>query len=159
MELSFELIREAGLRIPTPIGPTIGIIGALVLGDAAVSANLVSPVLIVLVALTGICSFAIPDFSLNFTFRIYKFAYIFLGYFAGLFGIAIGLFIQVIILSNLRSFGAPYLAPYAPMTNLKSSISYFVHPIWRRETRSDFLNTKRPKEQPHISMKWHKFEK
>ena len=159
MELSFELIREAGLRIPTPIGPTIGIIGALVLGDAAVSANLVSPVLIVLVALTGICSFAIPDFSLNFTFRIYKFAYIFLGYFAGLFGIALGLFIQVAILCNLRSFGAPYLAPYAPMTNLKSSISYFVHPIWRRETRSDFLNTKRPKEQPHISMKWHMFGK
>lgn len=154
MEISFELIREAGLRIPTPIGPTIGIIGALVLGDAAVSANLVSPVLIVLVAITGICSFAIPDYSLNFTFRIYKFAYIFLGYLAGLLGIAVGLFTQVVILCNLRSFGAPYLAPYTPMTNLKSSISYFIHPIWRRETRSDFLNTKRPKEQPHISMKW-----
>ena len=154
MEISFELIREAGLRIPTPIGPTIGIIGALVLGDAAVSANLVSPVLIIIVALTGICSFAIPDFSLNFTFRIYKFLYIFLGYIAGLLGIAIGLFVQITLLCNLRSFGASYLAPYAPMTNLKSSVSYFIHPIWRRETRSDFLNTKRPKEQPHISMKW-----
>ena len=154
MEISFELIREAGLRIPTPIGPTIGIIGALVLGDAAVSANLVSPVLIIIVAITGICSFAIPDFSLNFTFRIYKFLYIFLGYLAGFLGIAVGLFTQIAILCNLRSFGAPYFAPYAPMTNLKSSISYFLHPIWRRETRSDFLNTKRPKEQPHISMKW-----
>jgi len=159
MEIAFELIREAGLRIPTPIGPTIGIIGALILGDAAVSANLVSPVVIVLVAITGICSFAIPDYSLNFTFRIYKFAYIFLGYLAGLFGIAIGVFIQVIILYNLRSFGAPYLAPYAPMTNLKSSISYFIHPIWKRETRSDFLNTKRPKEQAPISMKWHFWKK
>lgn len=159
LEIAFELIREAGLRIPTPIGPTIGIIGALILGDAAVTANLVSPVVIVLVAITGICSFAIPDYSLNFTFRIYKFAYIFLGYFAGLFGIALGLFIQVVILSNLRSFGAPYLAPYAPMTNLKSSVSYFVHPIWRRETRSDFLNTKRPKEQAAISMKWHFWKK
>lgn len=155
MEISFELIREAGLRIPTPIGPTIGIIGALVLGDAAVSANLVSPVLIVLVALTGICSFAIPDFSLNFTFRIYKFIYIFLGYFIGLFGIAIGIFIHVVLLTNLKSFGASYFAPYAPMTNLNTSISYFIHPIWRRETRSDFLNTKRPREQPHISRKWH----
>lgn len=154
MEISFELIREAGLRIPTPIGPTIGIIGALVLGDAAVSANLVSPVIIIIVAITGICSFAIPDFSLNFTFRIYKFLYIFLGYLAGLLGIAVGLFAQVSILSNLRSFGVSYFAPYAPMTNLKTSISYFMHPIWRRETRSDFLNTKRPKEQPHISMKW-----
>lgn len=159
MEISFELIREAGLRIPTPIGPTIGIIGALVLGDAAVSANLVSPVLIVLVALTGICSFAIPDFSLNFTFRIYKFLYIFLGYFIGLFGIAVGIFVHVVLLTNLKSFGASYFAPYAPMTNLNTSISYFIHPIWRRETRSDFLNTKRPREQPHISMKWHFWQK
>lgn len=159
MEISFELIREAGLRIPTPIGPTIGIIGALVLGDAAVSANLVSPVLIVLVALTGICSFAIPDFSLNFTFRIYKFLYIFLGYFAGLLGIAVGLFVQVVLLCNLNSFGAPYFAPYAPMSNINTSISYFIHPIWKRENRSDFLNTKRPKEQSHISMKWHFWKK
>lgn len=155
MEISFELIREAGLRIPTPIGPTIGIIGALVLGDAAVSANLVSPVLIIIVAITGICSFAIPDFSLNFTFRIYKFLYIFLGFFAGLLGIAIGIFYQVALLSNLDSFGASYFSPYSPMTNLKTSISYFAHPIWRRETRSDFLNTKRPKEQAKISMRWH----
>lgn len=154
MELAFELIREAGLRIPTPIGPTIGIIGALVLGDAAVSANLVSPVLIIIVAITGICSFAIPDFSLNFTFRIYKFLYIFLGYIAGFLGIAVGLYLQTAVLCNLKSFGAYYLAPYAPMTNLKSSVSYFLHPIWKRETRSDFLNTKRPKEQAHYSMKW-----
>ncbi len=154
MEVSFELIREAGLRIPTPIGPTIGIIGALVLGEAAVSANIVSPVLIIIVALTGICSFAIPDFSLNFTFRIYKFIYIFLGYLAGLFGIAVGIFVQITLLCNLRSFGASYLAPYAPLTNLNTSISYFIPPIWKRETRSDFLNTKRPKEQPPISMKW-----
>ena len=156
MEISFELIREAGLRIPTPIGPTIGIIGALVLGEAAVSANLVSPVLIVIVAITGICSFAIPDFSLNFTFRIYKFLYIFLGYIAGLLGIAVGLFIQTAVLCNLKSFGVSYLAPYVPRTNLKSAISYFIRPIWKRETRGDFLNTKRPKEQPHISMSWKK---
>ena len=154
MEVAFELIREAGLRIPTPIGPTIGIIGALVLGDAAVSANLVSPVLIIIVAITGICSFAIPDFSLNFTFRIYKFLYIFLGYIAGLLGIAVGLFIQTAILCNLKSFGVSYLAPYVPRTNLKSAISFFIRPIWKRETRGDFLNTKRPNEQAHYSMKW-----
>lgn len=154
MEVAFELIREAGLRIPTPIGPTIGIIGALVLGDAAVSANLVSPVLIIIVAITGICSFAIPDFSLNFTFRIYKFLYIFLGFIAGFLGIAVGLYLQTAILCNLKSFGVYYLAPYVPMTNLKTSVSYFLHPIWKRENRSDFLNTKRPNEQPHYSMKW-----
>lgn len=154
MEISFELIREAGLRIPSPIGPTIGIIGALILGDAAVTANLVSPISIIIVALTGICSFAIPDFSLNFTFRIYKFLYIMLAYIAGFLGIGVGLFCQFSILCSLNSFGVSYLSPYIPVTNFKSSISYFVHSIWKRETRSDFLNTKRPKEQDHISRKW-----
>lgn len=154
MEFSFELIREAGLRIPSPIGPTIGIIGALILGDAAVSANLVSPISIIIVAITGICSFVIPDFSLNFAFRIYKFLYIILGYITGFLGIAIGLFAQFSILCNLSSFGVSYLEPYIPVTNFNTSISYFIHSIWKREHRSDFLNTKRPKEQPKISRKW-----
>lgn len=154
MEISFELIREAGLRIPNPVGPTVGIIGALILGDAAVSANLVSPISIIIVAITGICSFSIPDFSLNFTFRIYKFIYIFLGYMAGFLGIAIGLFAQLSILCALSSFGVSYLAPYIPVTNLHTSISYFVHSIWKREYRSDFLNTKRPTKQQKISRKW-----
>ena len=69
MEVSFELIREAGLRVPSPIGPTIGIVGALILGEAAVSASIVSPILIIIVSLTAICSFAVPDFSLSFTLR------------------------------------------------------------------------------------------
>ncbi len=63
MEISFEIIREAGLRVPSPIGPTLGIVGALVLGQAAVSAGIVSPILIIIVAITGISSFAIPDFT------------------------------------------------------------------------------------------------
>lgn len=158
MEVAFELIREAGLRIPTPIGPTIGIIGALVLGEAAVTANLVNPAVIIIVALTGLCSFAIPDFSLNFSFRIYKFLYIFLAFIAGFLGIAIGLFSQIAILVNFKSFGVPYLSPYTPFVNFKKSFSYLIPPIWKRERRSDFLNTVRPKEQPSISLKW-KFRK
>lgn len=66
LEISFELIREAGLRVPSPIGPTIGIVGAVILGQAAVSASVVSPFLIIIVAITGIASFAIPDFSFRF---------------------------------------------------------------------------------------------
>ena len=154
MEISFELIREAGLRVPSPFGSTIGIIGALVLGDAAVSANLVSPILIIVVAITGLSSFTIPDFSLSFSFRIYRFLYTLLGALCGLVGIAIGLFIQVSVLANLRSFGAPYLAPYIPSTNSQTALSYFVKPIWKREKRADFLNTKRPIEEGKISMKW-----
>ena len=76
MEISFELIREAGLRVPSPMGATIGIVGALILGEAAVNANIVSPILIIIVAITGICSFAIPDFSLGFSLRLWRFFYI-----------------------------------------------------------------------------------
>ena len=159
MEASFELLREAGLRVPSPFGSTIGIIGALVLGEAAVSANLVSPILIIIVATTGICSFTIPDFSLSFSFRIFRFVYIILGYLCGILGIAAGLFIQTCILIELKSFGVPYFSPFIPTSNTNTSISYFVKPICLREKRADFLNTKRPKEAEKISMKWKFWER
>ncbi|MCL2341499.1 MAG: spore germination protein [Firmicutes bacterium] len=88
MEISFELIRESGLRVPSLIGPTIGIVGALVLGNAAVAAHLVSPILIIIVAITGICSFAIPDYSMGFALRIFRFMFIIMGFLAGFLGIA-----------------------------------------------------------------------
>lgn len=91
---------------------------------------------------------------MSFTFRIYKFLYIFLGYVFGFLGIAIGIFIQLGILANLKSFGVSYLAPYAPLTDFASDISFFQKPIWKREYRADFLNTKRPKEEEYISRKW-----
>lgn len=152
MEFSFELIREAGLRVPTPIGPTIGIVGALILGQAAVDANIVSPILIIIVAITGIASFAIPDFSLSFHCRLVRFAYITLGYILGFLGICIGLFIHFLIVASLKSFGYPYLQPYVPVT--KDYKGLLLSPAWKRENRADFLNTKRPKKQDKISMGW-----
>lgn len=153
MEISFELIREAGLRVPSPIGPTIGIVGALVLGQAAVSASIVSPILIIVVAITAIASFAIPDFSFGFHLRIMRFIFIFLGYIAGFFGIAFGICIYVCILCSINSFGIPYMAPYGPVTNLNES-GFFLKPVWKREKRPDYLNTKREKSQNHISRTW-----
>lgn len=116
MEISLELIREAGIRVPSPLGQTISIIGGLVLSEAAVSANIVSPILIIIVAITGLSSFAIPDFSLSFHVRISRFVYIFLGYFGGFLGISLGLFIHFAILCNIQSFGISYLAPYVPVS-------------------------------------------
>ncbi|MBR1802878.1 MAG: spore germination protein [Clostridia bacterium] len=153
MEISFELIREAGLRVPSPIGPTIGIVGALVLGQAAVSAGIVSPILIIIVAITGIASFSIPDFSFGFHLRILRFVFILLGYIAGFFGIALGMFVYLCVLFSLNSFGVPYMVPYGPVTNLNHG-GYFVEPTWKREKRPDFLNTKKEISQEHISMKW-----
>ena len=123
-------------------------------GESAVSANLVSPILIIIVAITAICSFSIPDFSLGFSLRIFRFLYIILGYLAGFLGIAIGLFVQLVILASSKSFGVSYLAPYLPVTNLSTDASYFIPPMWKRETRADFLNTKHPRSQGKISMNW-----
>ena len=153
MEISFELIREAGLRVPSPIGPTIGIVGALVLGQAAVSAGIVSPILIILVAITGIASFAIPDFSFGFHLRILRFVFTILGYISGFLGIGVGIFSYITILCNLKSFGVPYTVPFAPTTHSFGS-EYFISPIWKREKRPDFLNAKKQDSQKHISMEW-----
>ncbi|MBO5349815.1 MAG: spore germination protein [Clostridia bacterium] len=156
MEISFELIREAGLRVPTPLGSTIGIVGALILGEAAVSASLVSPVLIIVVAITAICSFSIPDFSLSFTFRIYRFVYIILGYLAGFLGIGFGLFIQLALMCNLQSFGSPYITPFSLNKNKRSISTYFVPPIWKRERNSEFVHAQKKYSQRKISMVWRK---
>lgn len=156
MEISFELIREASLRVPSPIGSTIGIIGGLILGEAAVSANLVSPLLIIIVAITGICSYAIPDFSLNFTIRSFRFVFIILAYIAGFLGISLGIFIQLILLSKLQSFGVSYFSPYLPVGNKNTDSTFYIKPVWKREKRSNFLNTKRPDQESKTSMLWKK---
>lgn len=156
MELSFELIREASLRIPSPMGSTIGIIGGLILGEAAVSANIVSPILIIIVALTGICSFAIPDYSLGFCLRIFRFMYIILAYIAGFLGMGLGIFLQLIFLNNIKSFGVSYFSPYIPAGNKNTTNTLFARPIWQIEKRSNFLNTKKPITEAKISMEWKK---
>ncbi len=153
MEISFELIREAGLRVPSPIGPTIGIVGALVLGQAAVSANIVSPILIIIVAITGIASFAIPDFSFGFHLRIMRFVFLILSFFSGFLGIGICIFVYTTVLCSLKSFGVPYMVPFAPKTKVNGN-GYFISPIWKSEKRPNYLNTKKVNSQNHISMEW-----
>ncbi len=139
--------------------PLCGIIGALILGDAAVSANIVSPILIIIVASSGICSFAIPDNALRFTIKLFRFMYIILGYLAGFLGIALGAFIHFILLSSQSSFGIPFFSPYIPYYDVKSNDTMYMNPVWRREKRNSFLNTKKPNVENHISMKWRQNEK
>ena len=147
MEFSFELIREAGIRVPGPIGPTLGIIGALILGQAAVAANIVSPILIIIVAVTGIGSFAIPNYSLAYSIRIMRFAFIFFGACAGFLGITLGLFLLGIWSAALKSFGVPFMAPLGPRTSGSFRNVMFKAPEWKQEDRPDYLNAKRSKKQ------------
>ena len=154
MEISFELLREAGLRVSSSFSNTIGIIGALVLGESAVNANIVSPILIIIVAFTGICGFAIPDFLLGFSVRLLRFLYIILGYLAGFLGIAVGFYIHFVYWTSIKSFGVPYFSPYIPISDLDNNSSYSLKSIWKRESRNRNLNTKRPQKENKISMKW-----
>lgn len=115
MEFSFELIREAGARIPSILGPTIGIVGALILGQAAVQANIVSPALVIVVAITALGSFTIPNIGFSFTVRVARFIFIFLAAILGFFGIAFGLIVLSFAVTGMKSLGVPMLAPVAPL--------------------------------------------
>jgi len=112
MELAFELLREAGVRIPGSIGSTIGIVGGIIIGQAAVEANLVSPIVVIVVAFTALCSFAVPNEEFATAFRLLKFVLIGLSAWLGYFGMLAGLLGILIHLSHLNSFGNSYLAPF-----------------------------------------------
>lgn len=153
MEISFEIIREASLRVPTAIGSTIGIVGALVIGQAAVSAGIVSPILIIIVSITALSSFAIPDYAFSFHLRVFRFLFILLGYTAGFLGIGTGLFVYLATICNMDSFGISYSMPYYD-TKFSTKEGIMLPPIWKREYRASYLATKKEKKQEHISMKW-----
>jgi spore germination protein len=111
MELAFELLREAGIRMPGNMGNAIGIVGGLIVGQAAVEANLVSPVVVLVVAFTALCSFAVPNEAFASAFRLIKFFLILLCALLGFGGLWFGILFLVIHLSGLESFGIPYLVP------------------------------------------------
>ena len=112
MELAFELIREAGLRMPGAIGNTIGIVGGLIVGQAAVSANLVSPMTVVVVAVTALGSFSVTNEEFSEALRLTKYGFLFLGATVGLFGISLAWYLLILHLSELTSLGIPFLYPF-----------------------------------------------
>jgi len=114
MELTFELLREAGARMPRAIGPAISIVGALVLGQAAVQAGIVSPAMIIIVAFTAISNFVMPQLNIAIAARLIRFALTLAAGLFGFFGIFAGVLIIAIHLSGLTSFGIPYMAPLSP---------------------------------------------
>ncbi|WP_342555931.1 spore germination protein [Paenibacillus sp. FSL R7-0652] len=118
MEIAFEALREAGVRLPKQVGSAVSIVGALIIGQAATTAGIVSAPMIIIVAITGIASFMIPRYSASIATRLLRFPIMILAGTLGLIGVMLGVILIVIHLSSLRSFGAPYLSPAAP-TNAK----------------------------------------
>jgi spore germination protein len=124
MEVAIEIIREAGLRLPAPLGQTIGVVGVIVVGQAAIQASLVSPLLLIVVALTTISSFTIPAYDLASAIRFLRFPMMLMAAFFGLYGIIIGVSVVLAHLVTLKSFGAYYLSPFAPqrVEEMKDSV-------------------------------------
>ena len=152
MDFSFEMIREAGIRMPNPIGSVLGIVGGLILGQAAVSAKIVSPIMIIVIAITGIGSFATADYSLSWSYRILKIIFVIIGASFGFFGIALGIFAYAMLIAGSTSFGIPFLSPAPSGDLIKNAL--FVPPVWKMEKRPEYLKTKRPERSDRISKKW-----
>lgn len=152
MDFSFEMIREAGVRMPGPIGSILGIVGGLILGQAAVSAKIVSPIMIIVIAITGIGSFATADYSLGWSYRILKVLFVLIGATFGFYGIALGMFVYAVLLAASKSFGVPFLSPLPGNKLYKNAV--FVPPVWQMEKRPEYLHTKRARREDKISKKW-----
>lgn len=152
MDFSFEMIREAGVRMPGPIGSVLGIVGGLILGQAAVSAKIVSPIMIIVIAITGIGSFATADYSLGWSYRILKVLFVLIGTTFGFYGIALGMFVYAVLLAASKSFGVPFLSPLPGNKPYKNAV--FVPPVWRMEKRPEYLHAKRSRREDKISKKW-----
>jgi spore germination protein KA len=149
MEITFEILRESAVRVPSVVGPSIGIVGTLILGTAAVDANLVSPILVVIVAITGLSSFTIPGVSLNFAVRLLRFCMLLSAVMIGFYGIALFLAFLLAYLVSLKSFGVPFLSPMAP--HQPSSKDMILRPpSWKQWLRpfsvspKDKVRTKKP---------------
>lgn len=140
MEVTFEILREAGVRMPRAIGQAVSIVGALVLGDAAVQAGLVSPAMVIVVSLTAISSFVIPSYDLGIVTRVLRFLFMVLAASFGLFGISAGIVALVLHLCSLRSFGVPVMSPLAPMSKGVFRDGLFRFPLWRMHLRPRFLS-------------------
>ncbi|MCL2204672.1 MAG: spore germination protein [Defluviitaleaceae bacterium] len=148
LDAAFELLREAGIRLRSASGGTIGIVGGLIIGQAAVEAGLVSPIVLIIVAVTGIATFSIPSVSLVYGFRLIKYFILILAAMFGFIGLWAGLLVTLIHLAGMRSFGFPYLMPFAAWEmnkyeDLKDSI--FRLPLFWLKRRPFYADPKQSK--------------
>ncbi|HET7559282.1 MAG TPA: spore germination protein [Limnochordia bacterium] len=135
MEAVFEVLREAGIRLPRQIGQTISIVGVLVIGQAAVQASIISAPMVILVAFSGIASFVVPQYAFGLALRILRFPMILAGGIFGLFGIVTLTVLTAIHLLALRSFGVPYLAGLSPVTTTSPQDTLVRLPHWLMRRR------------------------
>lgn len=142
METTIELLREAGARLPTKIGQTIGIVGGIVIGQAAVQAGFTSNILIMTVATSAITSFVVPSYIMSGSIRLIRFGFILLAGLLGNLGLIIGIGFMTIHLAGIKSLGTSYLTPISPF-NLSDILDTFIRgPFWAFKKRPSIVKTK-----------------
>ncbi|MDF2960008.1 MAG: hypothetical protein K0S39_1743 [Paenibacillus sp.] len=137
MEVTFEALREAGVRLPKPVGQAISIVGALVIGEAAVQAGIVSSAMVIVVAVTAIASFVIPAFNIAISIRMLRFPLMAVASVLGLYGVMLGLLALLIHLCSLNSFGVPYLTPLAPSRRKGQDV--LIRAPWWKMRQGNFM--------------------
>ncbi len=144
MEIVLEVLQEAGVRLPQAVGQTVTFIGGLVIGQAAIQAGLVSPIMVIVVSLTAVTSFTIPIYSMNLALRLLRVPLMIAANFLGLYGLAIAILFLLIHLCSLKSFGKAYLAPLTPYNPRDWKDALIRLPTEMMSTRPEFL---KPKDQ------------
>ncbi|MEH7334741.1 spore germination protein [Neobacillus drentensis] len=140
MEVSFEILREAGLRMPKAIGQAVSIVGTLVIGSAAVEAGFVSAAMVIVVAITAISSFIVSNYELAISIRMLRFPFMAIAASFGLFGIIVGLIALILHMCSLRSFGIPYMAPFGPFIKDDQKDAIFRFPRWAMFSRPRLIS-------------------
>ncbi|BAQ11006.1 spore germination protein ka [Bacillus sp. OxB-1] len=145
LESFIELIREASIRLPKPIGQTIGIVGGLVVGDAIVNVGIVSNLMVIVVAMTAISSFVVPSVEMNMTIRLLRFPFMLAAASFGFFGMAIGTLILFIHLLNRSSLNQPYFSPVVPFDPTRFKEIFFRLPFSKSHKQQQTFYFKQPK--------------
>lgn len=145
LEVAIEILREAGIRLPKPIGPAMGIVGGLIIGDAAVQAGIVSPFLVITVAVTAISSFSIPMYSAGITLRMLRFAGMLFASVLGMYGTILFFLLICCHLTKLKSFGVPYLTPLSPFRLSDWKDLFLRAPMALMKRRPKMMKTKQSK--------------
>lgn len=135
MEITLEMMREASIRLPTAIGQTIGIVGGIIIGQAAVQAGIVSNIMVIVVASTAIASFIIPNYDMGASIRLLRFPMMLLASMFGIVGIVTGCIVLVVHFVSLESLGTPYASPLAPWRFSDMKDVFVRLPLWKMSKR------------------------
>jgi spore germination protein KA len=150
LEILMEILREGGLRLPTKIASTLSIVGGIIIGNAAVQSNMVSPTTLLVIGITIIASFAVPSVDMSLSIRILRFPMLFLANSMGIMGVATGYTLLILHLSSLENFGVPYLE----LNKNELKDTFIRAPLWKMNSRPAIISDRNKKRQTNSTSKF-----